>query len=959
MSVFGRIFHSQSTLWRLVFGFLPLGIACILGLYAVSLEEEIQQNRALKSLDQDLHEIIRTAEPEIFYRRHFQQFRRVLFSRAAPQQALEALYREAQSKWDLPFDAFLFDADGRLVTPATMPVQHRETVQIIWEFMRQVPRGKNTDPEPFKRSIAATFGLGFQYAHIAKQKRRIFPVRTRGLDGVGFWDSDGKPGYGGLLLISWNKPPQRTLLWRVYKARPKGLLLASCDRTGNVDFFRRTRFTGTFKQMIFRRLVIGRETWWSAHNCIWVTAPAGDLSLIAARRETRVDFAAQRRHVLLFFLLIAPSVLLVGYNRIILEKNSYLSIKTKLIALFLFAIVIPLLGVSFLGFRTLRDRQDVLVFESYKASRELLASIDAEFPQESAQCLTEFRQLRDDPHLRTSLNRVLLRAKTLRSVKKLARFEVRDISGNILSLLETPGLFDRIRSMFDAIAMQCIERNLADRMISFSEKKPMNQAELMMRMVVESPEMGFTYITDRPDRIHEIKFGSYHSYYYWDVFRDKDHPAAFITMAQMVTSTIEDFLRRQTHQFSDPEGAIRVIARRDEDGITYPAGAQLNARLIALMEKVKVGQQPVYEKITWENTPYLVTGFPTRNIDGHTLLALRSESHALRGIATIRRMVILGILLALALATLTGAVMADTFLSPINELSKGMQALRERNGNYQIPEQQLDELGDLAITFNRMIIELKELHLAKIVQESLFPSELPAVPGFSLGLSIETASDLGGDYGDILPMADGKTLFIIGDVTGHGVSSALLVAMAKAIVFQFSLEQGSISSLLTRLNYIIFHLLKKRKLMTFFAGTLDPQSCLFRYSNAGHPFPLVCRPNGRAEYLEIAQYPLGLSQKRKDFEEREIHLTPGTTLLFYSDGLVESVNPQGEPFSYTRLAEILSRHHHLPVEQLKQVILQEAKNHRQTNVLEDDITLLILQRHSTPESRNGCANPLS
>lgn len=277
-------------------------------------------------------------------------------------------------------------------------------------------------------------------------------------------------------------------------------------------------------------------------------------------------------------------------------------------------------------------------------------------------------------------------------------------------------------------------------------------------------------------------------------------------------------------------------------------------------------------------------------------------------------------------------------------MSLGITALRERRTRYRVPVLSRDELGDLAVLFNRMIEDLGEMELARVVQESLIPSEMPKVAGYEIDLVNITASDLGGDYCDALRMKDGRLLVLIGDVTGHGVSSALLMAMAKAAVFQFSEESRELIDLMNSLNKLIYRLLKRKKLMTFFAGVIEPLTGRLTYANAGHPFPLVHRADGGVEELKDVHLPLGLSDTRTRFVAHEIVLNPGDTLVMFTDGLAEAMNAAGEMFTYDRLEALVGELPDLSAHDVRERLVEEFRRHHQSPELDDDLTLVILKR---------------
>ena len=117
---------------------------------------------------------------------------------------------------------------------------------------------------------------------------------------------------------------------------------------------------------------------------------------------------------------------------------------------------------------------------------------------------------------------------------------------------------------------------------------------------------------------------------------------------------------------------------------------------------------------------------------------------------------------------------------PVNNLSKGIEAIRYRTRDFIIPVTRKDEFGKLAIAFNKVIKEFDEMDYGRVVQESLLPIKSPQIDGYDIAYFKISASDLAGDYHDHAFLEDGKLTILLGDVSGHGISASLAMAMAKA-----------------------------------------------------------------------------------------------------------------------------------------------------------------------------------
>jgi len=299
----------------------------------------------------------------------------------------------------------------------------------------------------------------------------------------------------------------------------------------------------------------------------------------------------------------------------------------------------------------------------------------------------------------------------------------------------------------------------------------------------------------------------------------------------------------------------------------------------------------------------------------------------------------------LVVAGLFGHVPGDLFLAPIKDLSQGLAALRRAERQVRIPETRDDEFGDLVRAFNRIVEDLTEIELAKVVQESLLPSSFPKFKGYSGTIWTRTASRLGGDYCDVFLLQDGRVLIAVGDVTGHGVGAAFVMAMVKAEMFHFA-EQPTkrIEDLLERLDRLLHDLMQRRLLMTFFAGMLDPGTGGVTLGNAGHPFPFIFGLRGPVTECRNPGMSLGFPLRPRIKASATINLEPGTSIVLFTDGLYEALDNRNESFGYEELGNTPHNASRLSPEGIAALMRKTLDRFRGDHELEDDCTIMVIQR---------------
>jgi serine phosphatase RsbU (regulator of sigma subunit)/ketosteroid isomerase-like protein len=241
---------------------------------------------------------------------------------------------------------------------------------------------------------------------------------------------------------------------------------------------------------------------------------------------------------------------------------------------------------------------------------------------------------------------------------------------------------------------------------------------------------------------------------------------------------------------------------------------------------------------------------------------------------------------------------------------------------------------------NRERIE-QELQVARRIQQASLPKEVPELEGWEISPKYRPAREVGGDFYDLHLLSEGKMGFVVGDATGKGVPAALVMSTTCGMLRLAAQSYSSPGEMLQRVNGALFPSIPPNMFVTCFYAILDPESGHLIYANAGHDLPYL-RRNGGAEELRARGMPLGLMPGMA-YEEKDIVLEEGESVLFYSDGLVEAHDPKGEMFGFPRLRELIAEHDE--ERSLGNLLLEELYSFAGEGwEQEDDITLLTLRR---------------
>ncbi len=332
---------------------------------------------------------------------------------------------------------------------------------------------------------------------------------------------------------------------------------------------------------------------------------------------------------------------------------------------------------------------------------------------------------------------------------------------------------------------------------------------------------------------------------------------------------------------------------------------------------------------------------------------------------------IVGGLVLLAASLTLAALSIRRVVRPLRRLADSAARIATGDLDTEVPQVATrDEVGALSRSFEDMRRSLKEyianlaettsakerieseLKIAHTIQMSFLPKRL--LPGrageaFELEALLEPAKEVGGDLYDYFFVDADHLFFTVGDVSDKGVPAALFMAVTKTLIKGIASDVIPPSEVLTRVNRELCSENTEAMFVTVFCGTLDLKTGELRYSNAGHNPPLALRQSGGAEWLDV---PPGLVlgvDGDSVYETRTGRLRPGETLLVYSDGVTEAMNPKRQLYSDARLKEVAGGCSDKVAAEAVQTILRSTREFAAGATQSDDITILAV-RYKGPSS---------
>lgn len=323
----------------------------------------------------------------------------------------------------------------------------------------------------------------------------------------------------------------------------------------------------------------------------------------------------------------------------------------------------------------------------------------------------------------------------------------------------------------------------------------------------------------------------------------------------------------------------------------------------------------------------------------------RQFIHGLKLTALLSVLVLLSVLI-------TAFFRSRAVTKPLSQLADAAEQLSQGDFSTQVYIRSSDEFEELGSAFNRIGPQLKErqqikqsLAIAKDIQQLILPVQPPELDNFELACALDYCDETGGDYYDFIQTNSGKWGLVVGDVVGHGIGAALLMA-ASAGILHSAITNGeeNLETLFSSMNNFLEKDVGDTRLMTLFFGLLDPSNQSIHWLSAGHgPIFLYRSATGLVEELPATTIPLGVMA---DVDFSPIHkdsLSCGDILAIGTDGIWETINSAGEMFGAELVSQLLQELADKSATVITSKLLERVEMFRGDAPKEDDLTLIILK----------------
>ncbi|MBF0545403.1 MAG: SpoIIE family protein phosphatase [Candidatus Riflebacteria bacterium] len=670
--------------------------------------------------------------------------------------------------------------------------------------------------------------------------------------------------------------------------------------------------------------------------------------LCAFKFSENVKAFLEYRFILVVVAILLFSIFAIFSHFIIVKEVKFpINIRNRLSLLFSFASGLPLLVIILSGHDYLFEKEKIKIQEQFAQSEQVLTGFDGRFPE-------------------------WLAFLTKKLIKLSQSWKTSDFEKN------GPQLDNRIPQKFDSDVI-FFEKTGRSKVFKINQKKDETSASfikalgslarcLIATLNNEEPTKGINSIDILTDLVgkhaldnllhslskiipHSLGLDSGWIFLYpmMDVQGKARNLACFSWKERHLEHLFlkANLLSTQRHLFLTKLYGVLPDRNEKLDDKPVPENFSDKKFFLNFIRELHLKQTSLHKRMSLRGHEILVSGIKGKELQGAFILAIKSLEPIKSEMKGLRQKLWLFTIACLLLSLFLGTRLSKHFLEPISDITRGVSAVSRKNFDFRLPALGDDEFGKLAFTFNEMMESLSEVELGRMVQESLLPQGDISIGDFRFFGRTRFASRMGGDYFDSKVLSNGCLLIIIGDVSGHGIASAMVMGMAKALLEnQLILKEFNPQKILNNLNITLLEAIRKKKMMTCFCGILNPDTGVFSYSNAGHNYPYFFSGEKVPVDLEMPSYPLGC-RKKAVFSLENITLSRGDSIMFYSDGLIESQTKKGEVLGFQRVKKEVS---HLLSENPEKSVSNIFDWHGELTgnaSIQDDITVAILSRNSS------------
>ncbi|MBU1105131.1 MAG: SpoIIE family protein phosphatase [Candidatus Riflebacteria bacterium] len=631
----------------------------------------------------------------------------------------------------------------------------------------------------------------------------------------------------------------------------------------------------------------------------------------------------------------------IGYCFSLRLQNFCLTVQQKFLLLFVFSSGLPILVLISTGYEFFNEKKKDLVNSAHQESLRILREFDVRFPEVAASLAAKFNVFIDEKNAQSGDDR--WPESDITTLRKM----IERINPQEAMLFELDGntAFYLADSSNRAIKLMTDMMQSALNFFIRTGDAPQKKQRNSILQKVSSNDLILHFFLSNMDRFSVLSSGSSErlAYIKFTGNRSSGKIWGLLAISWERDRFMREFIPARLAETAD-ELSPRLLAVMDKKTEQiFSATPVKSSQIKRLMRQTRSRKLITSENVEVNGQMYLFSSISGNELDQGVLVALYPQNIIEKSIFQLKLTILAGILLVILVLSHIVRIFSRRLLLPVEGLALGISHLRQQDFAYSVDFQSDDELGQLIKVFNHTMKGMRELAIGTAVQVSLLPPENYRRQRAVLFARSIFMSKMGGDYYDYFDLPKNRLGLFFGDVAGHGIPAAMIMAMTKAVITAAAQRFVSPADVLSKANLVLQQLKKRnwRRMMTAQCVEFNCETGEFIIASAGHCYPVIVDRGGKtATLLEIQGFPLGSAAKKR-YEEVPGRLQAGDTMVLYTDGIIEATNRDGEMFGYPRFIELLQAAWAEDLEVYWQQIF--AGYNAWAAVQDDDLTFLLLR----------------
>ncbi|MDD3000865.1 MAG: SpoIIE family protein phosphatase [Candidatus Riflebacteria bacterium] len=648
----------------------------------------------------------------------------------------------------------------------------------------------------------------------------------------------------------------------------------------------------------------------------------------------------------------------------LVNNQNYFSIKKQIAILFVYANGLPLLILGTIGYEHIQQYEKAIIRETHKNNERILRDLDSGLVHHkrkfTKKVFDEFDELFKNTKNRlpnesdkSELKRLLthLNAEEINAYDKTGKSIVAcKANDKIISPHEPMRLFS-----LSTLKLANLDENSTEQLINEDSVSNFNNTPIWKKAMNfdRFNSSILQHATKLIGKLDEFNLGSEISLCMVHILGNKE--TRKFNSVLFILWSMEDFQKLYIQNIINEKNAqtneTKYMAMGINEKTLIGYKGNDSEKIISALSKSLDSQITHENNVLINNEKHIFTALPGSYNNQMILCATLPAKIIDTKINNLKFKI--GLLALLNFAIISAVIIAlnKQFISPVHQLSNAVKQINSQNYEFKTKIENNDEFGELGKVFKETSEGLSELAVGKIVQQALLPESRHKHNNIEIFGKSVTMTKLGGDYFDHFSISDSFTGVLMGDVAGHGIPAAIIMAVAKATIILNKSKAKNPAEMLLSLHNTLYTLRKSnlKRMLTCQFITINDITGECTISNSGHCYPVIVEDKGKNAYFkEIIGTPLGITKKLK-CNNHNFVLKPKDTLILYSDCLIEAINSQNEAFGSKRLLKCLEDSWNEDLETYYRNIFNA--NRAWSKGVDDDTTILLI-RFDNEEQNN-------